>query len=186
MINKYPLYPVFPCETIVRPIPGLENYTIDIYGTVTNTDTGYVRKPYIDDKGYFRINLWGNNKQKHIRIHRLLGTVFLNCPEDKKIDHINGIRTDNRLENLRISSNAENCRNKKSINGIKISGVNINQKKDGTGKCWCAHIKYNQTQMSKYFPFTDEGKQRALHWRVGKEIELFKEFANRVYIKNSK
>ena len=68
---------------------------------------------------------------RHIKLHRLL----TNCPNDKVIDHVNGITTDNRKCNLRICSQMENVWNRpcagvsKKNNGwqasISVSGKKI-------------------------------------------------------------
>jgi len=54
------------------------------------------------------MTLGSHSKRKHIRMHRLL----LNFP-DEDVDHINGIRNDNRLSNLREATRQENAMNRK-------------------------------------------------------------------------
>ena len=52
----------------------------------------------------------------HETLHRILWRVFNGeIPEGMEIDHINTIRDDNRLENLRLVTHKENCNNPTSI-----------------------------------------------------------------------
>ncbi len=60
-----------------------------------------------------------NNKKISVLMHRFL----VDCPEEYIIDHINGDTLDNRRENLRIVSNAENCQNRRSGNRDSKSGI---------------------------------------------------------------
>jgi hypothetical protein len=51
--------------------------------------------------GYPTLGLHKNRKTYHLKIHRLVAQAFIPNPENKPfINHINGIRHDNRLENL--------------------------------------------------------------------------------------
>lgn len=70
----------------------------------------------------------GRFNQKTIRAHRVIWEIFNGeIPEGMQIDHINHIRHDNRVENLRLVSNQENCKNI-SMQKNNTSGV--------TGVCW--------------------------------------------------
>lgn len=53
-------------------------------------------------------------KAKTYPAHRLIWMMFVGLvPNGFELDHINGIRTDNRIENLRLVTRSENCLNKK-------------------------------------------------------------------------
>lgn len=84
----------------------------------------------IDKYGYIIVNLSKNNKNKQFKVHRLVAIAFIPNSENKPfIDHINTIRDDNRVENLRWATYEENnnnqlTRKKKSENHANIKGEN--------------------------------------------------------------
>ena len=93
-----------------------ENYSIcmEYPYNVRNDRTGYILKPFFRN-GYQSIKLCLNGKSKYYLHHQLVWIAH-NGEYDKclfDIDHVNHIRDDNRLENLRLVS--------KSINNINIS-----------------------------------------------------------------
>ena len=56
--------------------------------------------------------------------HRILATQFIPNPDNlSEVDHINRIRTDNRIENLRWVNNSENQKNKTSHKGIEYTFI---------------------------------------------------------------
>ena len=109
-----------------RKIEGYDNYSVSNRGNVLNNKTGRIIRPSLNGK-YLGVSLSKNGKQKSHNIHRLVGLAFLENPDNlSDIDHINQVRTDNRIENLRWCSRENNCRNKKKKEGTssQFRGVN--------------------------------------------------------------
>lgn len=60
-------------------------------------------------KKYYQISLYKNGKSNRFYLHRLIALAFIPNPENKPcINHINGIKTDNRIENLEWCTYSEN------------------------------------------------------------------------------
>ena len=69
-------------------------------------------KPRKDLKGYYYITIKVKDKRKNFLVHRLVALAFIDNPLNKPfIDHINTIKTDNRVQNLRWVTQTENMNN---------------------------------------------------------------------------
>lgn len=66
-------------------------------------------KAYTDRDGYLRLPLRKNNTKRKYYVHRLVALAFIPNPENKPtINHKNGIKNDNRIENLEWATWSEN------------------------------------------------------------------------------
>ena len=81
-------------------------------GNVRNDRNGFIYKPTINVQGYCVIT---GPDRKQYKIHRLVARAFPEIcgeyQEDLQVDHINGIKSDNRPYNLRWCSIKENSNN---------------------------------------------------------------------------
>lgn len=93
-----------------KDIPGYEGrYQVSSLGRV-RTDSGKIMSLELTQRGYFRVELWSDHSRKRFKVHRLVAIVFIPNPKNlPQVDHINGDKTDNRVENLRWVSNIQNC-----------------------------------------------------------------------------
>ena len=70
---------------------------------------GKMLSPRLDSYGYPQVILSRNGCVQLFCVHRLVGEAFLSNPEDKPcINHLNGIKADNRAENLEFCTYSEN------------------------------------------------------------------------------
>lgn len=98
---------------IWKDIPGYEgHYKISNKGSVKSIKKNDILMKGAYLKGYKIISLWKNGTGRMFRVHRLVAMSFIPNPENKPcIDHVNGNRSDNRVENLRWVTPKENQNN---------------------------------------------------------------------------
>lgn len=119
---------------------------INSHAKTWNTRFGGKKCGSIDGQGYIRIRFNYEGKGIHISAHRLVFFIENGYVPDGEIDHINMIKDDNRIQNLRVVTTSINQRNvpMKSNNSSGFSGVywKSNSKK------WCAQVGVNN---KKYY-----------------------------------
>jgi hypothetical protein len=133
-------------------IQGYPNYLIYPDGKVwSNKRKGRFLKPILGKNGYYKVTLSGD-KTKIKNIHRLIAEhyIYNDDPITKIfVDHINRIKTDNRLENLRWVTQTENNNNVgvtiRSLTGIKR--ISYDKDKDR----WRYKNNTKKNNITKYF-----------------------------------
>lgn len=85
------------------------NYRIHKDGTLVNLKNGRIKKWTKDTHGYVRSTIWVNGKPITISQHRVLAEYFIeNSDQKEQVNHKNGIKHDNRIENLEWVTPSEN------------------------------------------------------------------------------
>lgn len=107
-------------------------------GKLFDIEKGEYRNAHKQPNGYLNYMLSYKGTHKFITVHRLVAETFIPNPQNKPcIDHINTIKTDNRVENLRWVTHQENVLNPITydrINKAKEKGI-IGMDKNGNEVC---------------------------------------------------
>ncbi|MCG0557083.1 LysR family transcriptional regulator [Lactiplantibacillus plantarum] len=113
-----------------------EGYSASTLGNIRNDKTGRILKPGKTKLGYLIVTVGGRSRL----IHRIIMDTFLPITkEEAKVlsdcDHVNNIRSDNRLNNLVRISHADNLRKEHRMNQIRHSCIAINANGEVVIKC---------------------------------------------------
>ena len=127
----------------------------------------YLSKP--NGKGYLQVLFRGASYRQHRIIYCL--HMKQDISTDLQIDHINGVRNDNRIENLRLVTNRENAQNQSCHRGDKLVGVKYDKHIDK----WGARITLADGEQVSLGSFNSEIEANARYLEALELIHLTKE-----------
>ena len=104
-------------------IAGFETYSVSDHGNVKNNKTARIMKTRFHPEGYIIVDMRLNKQRYSKRVHILVANAFIANPDEKAcVDHIDNIKSNNNINNLRWATNSENQHNK-SMMSNNTSGV---------------------------------------------------------------
>ena len=164
-------------------------YLISNEGRIKILSTLEDKKVFVKDDGYIATTL-GNGKQSYKYVHRLVAEAFVKNKHNKpQVNHINGIKGDNRAENLEWVTPSENIRHaidtgllkyKKKEESIKSSkypkGEDVNGSKLNAEKVIEIRVlwesgDYKKVQLAKMFNVNESTIRDVITRRQWKHID---------------
>lgn len=149
-----------------RDIPNYPGYQASSLGRIRSTKLLKPTYGCKNNRGYLSIKIKGKINQ----VHRLVLFAFKGLPSENKVcDHINRNPIDNKIENLRWTSQQENLCNRKNWGKSNFKGVHLhvckNKKKDGSisiGKIYAkSEIYINKSRVCLGYFKTEEEAHEA-------------------------
>ena len=152
------------------------HYRVSDRGNVQRICAGTNSRPFVNLRpgsvaGYQVLVLWREGKGKTVRVHRLVTQAFLGPEPDKhEVNHINGNRGDNRLENLEYVTRQQNIqhaqtflpRKPTSLHGTMVPNAKLDAEKVRSIKRRLA-AGDRQTEIAKDF-----GVVKQVVWGIAK------------------
>ena len=122
---------------------------------------------------------WASTSGKHYAMsgcrHKSIHRVVMDNPEGMEVDHINGNPLDNRKENLRICTRAQNSQNKKLRADSKSGYKGVYERSNGRFQAYIGNPEYPGRHISLGYHNTPEEAARAYD---AKAKELHGEYAH--------
>lgn len=102
-----------------KQIKGYDNYECSTEGRIRNKKTGRILKEQVNCNGYKTLTLYQNKYAKNERVHRIVASTFIYGKYyGKDVNHIDGNKLNNRVDNLEWCTRKDNVRHSMDI-GVK-------------------------------------------------------------------
>lgn len=131
-------------------------YEVSDCGRIRNKKTGRILKTNLNDKGYPILTLRKNNRQMTTNVHRVVAESFYDGDHyGLDVNHIDGNKTNNKLNNLEFCSRQENIQHafrnglKKPSRQIRIRVVETGEEFESIRACARA-IGCDQSMICQY------------------------------------
>ena len=93
-----------------KPILGFANYEVNENGAIRNVHTRKTLSTK-NDRGYDRVVLYDHGVRSIKQVHRIVAESFIDNPDHKhEVNHINGDKRDNRVQNLEWCTRSDNMK----------------------------------------------------------------------------
>lgn len=128
-----------------------QSYSINEFGEVRNDLTGRIKRTFVNKRnGYECVDLWKDNKSTKFTIHRLLAEAFIPNPTNKPtVDHKDGNRLNNSLDNLRWATYSEQNSRFDTV-GVRSQSVRVIHYKEKRRKSG-GHEEWLEKDTEMYF-----------------------------------